>query len=167
MKRILLLFLFVAVGLVLIKAWLPSPPAPTMAPAPALAEAPPAPPSEIRKPTPEENAARKKAADIVHSEFCEIWGDRLREIPPGSNDLFEWAMTERAVNAFQANADFTADIRARRASLGMGLCELIAALGNPQRINRSVNAAGERYQVVYPSGRYYYLNGNVLTAWQD
>lgn len=88
-------------------------------------------------------------------------------MPPGSDDLFEWALTERAVSAFDAKPDFTEDIRARRASLGMGLCELVAAMGKPQRINRSVNSRGERFQVVYPYGRYYYLDGNALTAWQD
>lgn len=167
MKRILLVFLFIAASLIFMRTCMRAPsdhPAPA---APTVAQAPTVQTQEIRQPTAEENAARKKASDIPHSEFCEIWGDRLREIPPGSDDLFVWALTERASSAFDANSDFVEDIRARQASLGMGLCELVAALGKPQRINRSVNSGGERFQVVYPHGRYYYLDGNALTAWQD
>lgn len=86
---------------------------------------------------------------------------------PGSDEPFEQALTQRAVNEYEAKADFTDAIRAGRPSMGMGLCELIAAVGKPQRINRTVTAAGTRLQVVSPRGHYYYLEGNVLTAWQD
>lgn len=168
MKHILIVFLFMVLGLILIKAYPPPPPAPTSQLTHALAKAPPAPtPPENRQPTPEQNAARKKAADIWPSEFCEIWGDRLREMKPGSDEHFEQAMMQRAVSEHEAKPDFSEDIRNHRPRMGMGLCELIAAVGKPQRIHRTVTASGTRLQVVSPRGHYYYLEGNVLTAWQD
>lgn len=65
------------------------------------------------------------------------------------------------------------DIIRRRPALGMSMCGVFAALGEPKGVNRSVTRYGERYQLVYENPRrYVYLEGpdlgsTTVTGYQD
>lgn len=101
------------------------------------------------------------------NDFCALYGDALRG---------------QAINRFQlvqAVPSFTsAEARRRklriedrlvtdqRVRLGSSLCQLYAALGPPDRANRTVGAWGEDIQHVYKRGYVYTRNG-VVTAFQD
>lgn len=74
---------------------------------------------------------------------------------------------------FKATRDFGvekrdyANITSRRPGIGMNSCSVIAALGHPEKVNRTVSSRGVKQQLVYGSGKYVYLDDDVVTAWQD
>jgi hypothetical protein len=52
--------------------------------------------------------------------------------------------------------------------VGMSKNELILTIGKPNKINKTVNAAGKSEQWVYgSSGQYYYLTNDKLRSWQN
>lgn len=66
-----------------------------------------------------------------------------------------------------SRADY-GDITARRPRIGMETCGVIAALGLPNRVNKTVTAMSVRQQFVYESKRrYIYLENDVVTSWQE
>jgi len=83
------------------------------------------------------------------------------------------APDDRDVILFKATRDFGVkkadygDITSGRASIGMNSCSVIAALGHPERVNRTTTSSGTREQLVYGDRKYVYLDNGVVTAWQD
>ncbi len=124
-------------------------------------------PETPRKPRYDE-PTRKKVAAIEDERFCQEYGKTLRAAKKSGDTPYSLAMTERAVNEFGAKAGFIDDIQERSLALGMGWCEVYAAIGKPDHGNRSVGSYGEHYQLVYRNrGRYVYLENGIVTSWQD
>ena len=51
--------------------------------------------------------------------------------------------------------------------LGMPEAAMLASLGQPIDMNRTVTSGGEHKQFVYPNGLYVYTEDGVVTSWQD
>jgi len=111
---------------------------------------------------------KAKVAEIKDSRFCIEYGKAVRAKTRKSEPDFLPAMVERAIADFSAKDAFVQDIAARRVALGMNWCEVYAAFGLPNVVNRSVGLYGEHIQFVYrDSGRYVYTENGIVTSWQD
>jgi hypothetical protein len=137
-------------------------PAAQAVPAPPPPPAPPKPP-----PTPAETKARAKADQFNATDFCGALGRALRNPKANSTEYLD-AMIARAINRENMTHEILGGIKDKRPVLGMDICAVIAALGRPERANRSVRKGMEHYQLVYSDRRLYvYLDNGIVTSWQD
>lgn len=138
-----------------------NPPAiPTIAPASAPAQ-------PTTQPLHPDVVKAREAVDKLNDDlFCRTLGKALRSAK-NSNIDYQAAMIRRAENREGVTHEMLAGIRGRMPVIGMNACAVIAALGQPERSNRSVRSGGEHYQLVYPNRTYIYLDNGVVTSWQD
>lgn len=71
----------------------------------------------------------------------------------GLRDIF----SEREVEAISSHQIF----------VGMSESAMLESIGSPVSVNRTVTAAGESKQHVYPNGLYVYTESGFVTGWQD
>lgn len=86
---------------------------------------------------------------------------RWSYLKPKAFEIMESVMMEKGITLREL-----VSIRKREFYIGMSKPALLAAMGLPDRSNRTVGAAGEFLQYVY--GRsYVYVTNGVITSWQD
>ena len=128
---------------------------------------PAAPAAPAPTPTPKELKARADVAKIKAEQFCSVLGKTIRATAAKPNEYRE-AMIERAMQHEHMTWEMIAGIELKQPVLGMDACGVIAALGKPDRSNRSVGKFGEHHQLVYSDrGLYVYLDNYKVTSWQD
>ncbi len=141
--------------------------APAPVPPIAVSVAPPTPrPSPIPL-HPDVVKARTSVEKIDGISFCRSMGKELRKTK-GANIDYQAAIVWRAETKEGITPAMLGGIRSRTPVIGMNLCAVVAALGQPNRTNRSVGRFGERHQLVYSDrGIYVYLDNYIVTSWQD
>lgn len=111
--------------------------------------------------------ARARADHLGTREFCLALGQALRK-RRGGNNHYLGAMVDRALHREGVTSTMMIGIRQRRPILGMNYCAVLAALGPPEIVNRSVGRFGVHHQLVYRArDLYVYLDDYVVSAWQD
>lgn len=116
-----------------------------------------------------EQDLRVKASKIKEPKFCLMLGRLLRKPDISERgQLWEKVVMERATKELGVPSRDIGYIRDRSLRVGMDWCSMYAAIGAPDRHNRTVNAHGESYQLIYSSPkRYVYLDDNKVRSWQD
>lgn len=94
---------------------------------------------------------------VVERLGNEVGFARSRQLQAERASDLERRFNEREQNAIQARIIF----------LGMSEAAMLESRGQPIGVNRTVTAAGEHKQYVYPGGVYIYTEDGVVTSWQD
>ena len=76
------------------------------------------------------------------------------------------AERRKRIEALGWSGDVTELVIARRFRIGFTKNQLLAAIGSPKKINRTVTRYGVREQWIYGSV-YVYLDDGIVTAFQD
>lgn len=108
-----------------------------------------------------ECSRKGKGAAAEDVALCLEVGRALRCRPSDKEAILEKAERLGWVNRLDYGY-----ITSKRPRIGMTLCSVIAAFGKPEHSNRSVNAYGTQYQLIY-GRRYIYVDDDKVTGWQD
>ncbi len=122
-------------------------------------------PSKASKATQE---ARKKVEKISDDKFCFELGRSVRSAIKKPTE-YSAAMVEKATTVHRVRLTDISAIEKRQPEIGMEACAILAALGQPERSNRSVLRNGDEHlQLVYSGRRLYiYLENGKLVSYQD
>lgn len=81
---------------------------------------------------------------------------------------FLGAVKSIAFHSYGVDSSEIEDIQKKQFRIGTSECALVAALGRPEKTNRSVNAGGYTMQWVYRDrGMYIYTSAGKVTSWQE
>jgi hypothetical protein len=124
-------------------------------------------PVSVLAASPEDIKAEKRVDALSSPDFCRKLGPAIR-LPIGRDEAYRSAMLRRAERSEKITSVMQGAIAAREPAMGMNLCAVVAAFGQPDRHNRSVTQHGESYQLIYERPRrYIYMTNHKVTAWQD
>jgi hypothetical protein len=118
----------------------------------------------------EKAVTKAKYAKMNGTNFCKEVGKTLRTPLAKRNKQKSVPLLEIASEKYDVVAADYSPIESRSPRIGMRWCSLIAAIGEPERINRTMYSSGEHQQWVYGnigSHVYVYFENGLITAWQD
>lgn len=116
---------------------------------------------------PIEQSAITKSLSVKTDRFCKELGQALRS---KKDPEYTRAMIKRAADEFGTELKFRDEslIKEKSFQLGFTQCAVSAAIGYPERVNRSVYKSGVHEQWVYADGNVYiYFEDGILTSWQE
>lgn len=114
-------------------------------------------------------AATLKAQKMDSGKQCVTYGKILRG--KLKNGHLELALKNEIGEHFRS--DDIQPIKNGEPSIGMSLCALIAAMGQPEQTNKTHTKSGMHIQAIYPNNVYVYINVDYnkqtteVTGWQD
>lgn len=86
--------------------------------------------------------------------FCQRLGPAIR-LPVAKDEAYRAAMLRRAERSEKITGKMVGAINVRQPVLGMNLCAVIAAFGQPHHSNHSVTQYSDSFQLVYERPRMY------------
>lgn len=107
----------------------------------------------------------KQSMDV----FCRKTLREIAKTPPAKrNEPFFNAGQSIAFYSYGVNSTEFEDIQKKRIRIGTSECALVAALGRPEKTNKTVTARGYTMQWVYRElGSYVYTSNGKVTSWQE
>lgn len=126
-------------------------------------------PAPAADPAPDRAVRARKAAALNFNALCAELGKTQRATTAGpAAEAWRIAVAQEAIKNYGFADRDVGYIRERRVRLGMAECSVLAALGVPDKLNRTTNAAGRYDQWVYRKrGVYVYTQDGTVTSWQE
>ena len=104
-------------------------------------------------------------ANLKDTQLCLKAGKIYRGIKNQESDIFK--NMEAEINKRKLiNKDHLAWIFKKTLNIGANECEMLAALGLPDNVNRTVSTNHINKQYIY-GGNYIYIEDGLVTSWQD
>lgn len=120
----------------------------------------------------QDDARRKIESQLASQSWSVFCGKTLRDLartpPEKRKQPYSDAVMHIASKSYGVGLDEYDNIKSKSFAIGTSECALAAALGRPDKGNRTTNAYGYRIQWVYRSqGLYVYTKNGKVTSWQD